>query len=676
MTDAPAGTPPPEDDRTRVVARPGQPAQPTQLTQPTGGGDTGATVITAGTASLPGASGTSATPVTSPATGSGPHEAGLLPVGSRLAEFEITRIIGQGGFGVVYEAWDHDLERVVAIKEYLPTSLSTRQHDGTVVPLSERHRETFDLGMRSFINEARLLAQFDHPSLLKVYRFWQERGTTYMVMPFYRGDTLREALVAIPAGVDEAWLIRIMDGVTQALAVMHQANCYHRDIAPDNIILLEGSGRPVVLDFGAARRVITDKTQAITVILKPGYAPIEQYAEMPDMSQGAWTDVYALAAVMHVAVCGRAPPPSVARLLSDSYVPLAGNDILRKRYSLRLLQAIDAGLGVRPEQRPQSMAELRAALDLEVGHSIAPTPRTQPPSGARSGSSNANADAATVIGNPGNAGNTGGRKAPSPAPAPRAPADAGKGAGGGKAVAALASLAVVAAVAGGGWWWWQGRAVGDDAASAGKQSSTAGTTVTTAPPSQPEAKVAEAPPTPPPPPPPPPAPRTPTDSLQSLAAGAAPGFDVTAAPKKAEVAIGKDRLAFEVRSKREGFVYVFLLSSGGEMFLLFPNLLDKYNKITAGGTLALPRASWPMDAGGPAGTDQFAVLVSEHERDFSAAGVQNDGVFPVFPLPVLAALEATRGTGPSPLLGKPVCTPAGAPCNDVYGVANFKIVEK
>lgn len=623
------------DDRTRVVPKPGQ---------PTTTGDTAATVITAG-----------ATPVTSPATGT--TDAGLLPVGSRLAEFEVTRVIGQGGFGVVYEAWDHTLERVVAIKEYLPTSLSTRQNDGTVVPLSERHRETFDLGMRSFINEARLLAQFDHPSLLKVYRFWQEKGTTYMVMPFYRGDTLREALVAIPAGVDESWLIRIMDGVTQALAVMHNANCYHRDIAPDNIILLEGSGRPVVLDFGAARRVITDKTQAITVILKPGYAPIEQYAEMPDMSQGAWTDVYALAAVMHVAVCGRAPPPSVARLLSDSYVPLAGNEILRQRYSLRLLEAIDAGLGVRPEQRPQSMAELRAALDLEVGHSIAPTPRTQPPSGARSGNSS-NADAATVIAS---GKSRAGGKAPAPAPT----------SGGGKSnktVAALVSVAVFAAAAGGGWWWFQGRTGGNTNADDTK-------VVTTTPAPPPDTKIAEAPPAPPPPPPPPPAPRTPAESLQSLASGAAPGFEVTATPKKAEVAIGKDRLAFEVRSKREGFVYVFLLSSGGEMFLLFPNLLDKYNKITAGGSLSLPRASWPMDAGGPAGTDQFAVLVSEHERDFSAAGVQNDGVFPVFPLPVLAALEATRGTGPSPLLGKPVCAP-GAPCNDVYGVGNFKIVEK
>lgn len=565
------------DDRTRVVPR----------TTPL---DDSATVITSGQPTRTNSPLFAPTnPPTNPATGPSqgtPHEAGLLPVGSRLAEFEITRIIGQGGFGVVYEAWDHTLERVVAIKEYLPSSLSTRQGDGSVVPLSERHRETFDLGMRSFINEARLLAQFDHPSLLKVYRFWQERGTTYMVMPFYRGDTLRQALVSIPAGVDEAWLVRIMDGVTQALGVMHGANCYHRDIAPDNIILLEGSGRPVVLDFGAARRVITDKTQAITVILKPGYAPIEQYAEMPDMSQGAWTDVYALAAVMHVAVCGRAPPPSVARLLSDSYVPLAGNEILRQRYSPQLLAAIDAGLGVRPEARPQSMAELRAALGLETSQSIAPpahpSQHSRGTSAAPGPNSRSGGGGKTVV-------------LPS-APAP----SAGTRPGGNKTAVALVSVALLAAAA---------------------------------------------------------------------------GFEVTASAKKPEVAIGKDKLAFEVRSKRDGFVYVFLLSSGGEMFLLFPNLLDKYNKITAGSPLALPRASWPMEAGGPAGTNQFAVLVSEHERDFGASGVQNEGVFPQFPLPVLAALETTRGSGPSPLLGKPVCAP-NTPCNDVYGVANFKIVEK
>ncbi|RYZ08067.1 MAG: serine/threonine protein kinase, partial [Comamonadaceae bacterium] len=424
----------PDGDRTQVVTRPPQPGQtaPGAATGMAPGaarpGDD-ATVI-----SVPG-TGFSAPPTRSapPAThGGGTAEAGVLPAGSRLAEFEITGLVGQGGFGAVYEAWDHALERVVAIKEYLPVSLSTRQADGSVVPLSERQRDTFDLGMRSFINEARLLAQFDHPSLLKVYRFWQERGTTYMVMPFYRGETLRQALAAIPSGVDEAWLLRIMDGVTQALGVMHGASCYHRDIAPDNIILLEGSGRPVVLDFGAARRVITDKTQAITVILKPGYAPIEQYAEMPDMSQGAWTDVYALAAVMHVAVCGRAPPPSVARLLSDSYVPLAGNALLRERYGERLLTAIDAGLGVRPESRPQSMAELREALGLEPAQTGAPSrPAVRVPA----------------------------RPAPVPAPPPAsAPSSSSSSSSSSarRAVLAAAAGLAVAGLGGAAWWWRRG----------------------------------------------------------------------------------------------------------------------------------------------------------------------------------------------------------------------------
>lgn len=580
-------------------------------------------------------------PAPPPAAGGG-AETGTLPAGSRMAEFEITHLIGQGGFGAVYEAWDHTLERTVAIKEYLPTSLSTRAHDGTVSPLSEKHKETFDLGMRSFINEARLLAQFDHPSLLKVYRFWQERGTTYMVMPLYRGQTMRQALAAMPAGVDEGWLMRVMDGVTQALAVMHNANCYHRDIAPDNIMLLEGSGRPVVLDFGAARRVITDKTQAITVILKPGYAPVEQYAEMPDMSQGAWTDVYALAAVMHVAVCGRAPPPSVARLISDSYVPLAGNEVLRQRYSVRLLEAIDHGLQVRPEARPQSMGELRAELGLEETTTIAPLRS----SGARSGAAPAAA--------------RGPKTTPQPMPAP-AP-----GTGGNGRLLAAGGVLALAVIGGGTWWWMQGRK--------------ADTVVASAPPpvAVPAAPAPAPEPPPPAPPAPPPAPavrRTPLQSLEALGAGATAGFGVTATPRKAEVAVGKDKLDFEVRSQRDGYVYVYLLSSGGEMFLLFPNLLDKYNKITAGSTLSLPRASWPMNAGGPPGTNHFAVLVSQNERDFSESGVQNDGVFPQFPLTVLSALESARPGGPTPLLGKPVC-PSGSGCQDVYGVGTFKIVEK
>ena len=604
-----------------------------------------------------------APPVRAPAAPPAPSSAaessgqsGVLAVGTQVAEFEITSLVGQGGFGIVYEAWDHTLERVVAIKEYMPSSLASRQDNGTVVPLSQRHQETFDLGMRSFINEARLLAQFDHPSLLKVYRFWQEKGTTYMVMPLYRGDTLKQALAQRQGDVDEAWLLSVMDGVTQALAVMHGAQCYHRDIAPDNILLLEGSGLPVVLDFGAARRVITDKTQAITVILKPGYAPIEQYAEVPDMAQGAWTDVYALCAVMHVAITGRSPPPSVARLLNDGYQPLAGNEALGQRFSRQTLAAVDAGLAVRPQDRLQSMAELRAALGLRAdGRTLA---------GAAAVAAAAPVLAALRAGT-GVAGNAGQKPSSPPAVPSASP----------KRTPLFAGLAVLALVLGGAGWWWQGQqADAPGAAPApGTTSATSPTPVAQAPAAAPASSGALAPV---PPPAPAPAPVfSPSRSLGNIVAGASPGFEVKTVVARPEVRVGKDRLEFQVQSNRDGFLYVFLLSSGGDMFLLFPNALDKRNRVSAGASVALPRASWPMEAGGPPGTNEFVALVSAHERDFRKAGMQQDGVFGQFPLPILGALEAAQPQAPSPLRGEPQCDGA-APCTDAYGAVLFKIVEK
>ena len=574
-----------------------------------------------------------------PAESSG--QSGVLAVGTRLAEFEITSLVGQGGFGIVYEAWDHTLERVVAIKEYMPSSLASRQDDGTVAPLSQRHQETFDLGMRSFINEARLLAQFDHPSLLKVYRFWQEKGTTYMVMPLYRGDTLKQALAQRQGNVDEAWLLSVMDGVTQALAVMHGAQCYHRDIAPDNILLLEGSGLPVVLDFGAARRVITDKTQAITVILKPGYAPIEQYAEVPDMAQGAWTDVYALCAVLHVAITGRSPPPSVARLLNDGYQPLSSQEALGQRFSRQTLAAVDAGLAVRPQDRLQSMAALRAALGLRAdGRTLAGAAAVAAPASATI--------RATAAG--------GGKVAAQPVASTRTSTRAPLWAG----------LAVLVLVLGGAGWWWQGHQA--DAPQAAP-----GTPVAQETAAAPASSGAVAPV---PPPAPAPAPVfSPSRSLGNIVAGASPGFEVKAVVARPEVRVGKDRLEFQVQSNRDGFLYVFLLSSGGDMFLLFPNALDKRNRVSAGASVALPRASWPMEAGGPPGTNEFVAMVSAHERDFRKAGMQQDGVFGQFQLPILGALEAAQPQGPSPLRGEPQCE-AAAPCADAYGAVLFKIVEK
>jgi serine/threonine protein kinase len=559
----------------------------------------------------------------------------LLAIGTRVAEFEITRLIGQGGFGVVYEAWDHTLERTVAIKEYMPTALANRQPDGSVTPISAKHKETFDVGMRSFINEARLLAQFDHPSLVKVYRFWQERGTTYMVMPCYQGITLKQALID-KRDVNEKWLLDIVDGVTQALAVMHRASCYHRDIAPDNIMLLESTGLPVVLDFGAARRVITDVTQAITVILKPGYAPIEQYSETDDMTQGAWTDVYALSAVMHVAVTGRSPPPSVARLLNDRYVALAADPELLTRFQPRILQAIDAGLGVRPESRPQSMQAFRHALGLG---SLDLTVAKPSPHGALS------------------------HKAPNTSN-PDKTGDAAAGKSTSKNYIKWASITIpLVLIVAAGLWWSQSStpattvAAGKDAASIQAAPATQAT-ITPAVSAAPPAQVFDA-----------------SRSLKDVLSGASADYAVGAKPLKAEVQIGKDKLEFQVQSNKAGFVYVYYLSTSSEMYLLFPNALDKRNKIEAGATMSLPRPSWGMEAGGPAGTDEFVVLVSERERDLKATGIQYDGVFGQFSTKILAALEVGRPAGQPLLAGAPVCEGA-APCKDLYGANSFKITEK
>src|SRR5258706_7729232 len=270
-----------------------------------------------------------------------------LPVGTSLGEFELTEVLGEGGFGIVYLARDNSLPRGVALKEYMPSALAARTAGANVSVKSERHRETFEAGLKSFVKEAGVLAQFDHPSLVKVYRFWEANGTAYMVMPFYEGITLKQQLKEMGAAPNEAWLMELLGPLTEALEVIHAEQCYHRDIAPDNVILLKGNNRPLLLDFGAARRVIGDMTQALTVILKPGYAPVEQYAEVPGMKQGPWTDVYALSALVYWIITGKTPPPSVGRMLNDTCLRLA--DVADGRYSRPFLEAIDRGLVIRPE---------------------------------------------------------------------------------------------------------------------------------------------------------------------------------------------------------------------------------------------------------------------------------------------------------------------------------------
>ncbi|MEO6281331.1 serine/threonine-protein kinase [Roseateles sp.] len=303
------------------------------------------------------------------------HALLALPKGTRFGELEILGTLGVGGFGIVYLARDHSLEREVAIKEYMPSQFAQRDGRSQVSVRSLSMRDTFELGRRSFVNEARLLARFDHPSLLKVYRFWEANGTAYMAMPRLVGQNLREARRALATPPTEAWARRVFDAVLGGLEALHAQNVWHRDVAPDNIFLPADGSTPILLDFGAARQAIGDRTQVFTAILKPSFAPIEQYAEAASLKQGPWTDFYALAAVMHDLLTGRPPPPCTARAMGDELAPLAVDG-----YSPAFLAAMDWGLRVPPHQRPQNVAAWREVI---AGRASVPPAQAAPARPAR-----------------------------------------------------------------------------------------------------------------------------------------------------------------------------------------------------------------------------------------------------------------------------------------------------
>ena len=670
------------DDKTVIVPHPPEPGS-----QPVG-------VDPAGSDSSDSAT------IVPPAAVAGVESHHALSVGMRVAEFEIKGLIGEGGFGIVYLAHDTQLGRNVALKEYMPASLASRGSNAEVTVRSERHKETFLAGLKSFVNEARLLAQFDHHSLVKVYRFWEANSTAYMVMPYYDGVTLRDALRAKNAPPDEAWLRALLTSLVSALDVMHRAQCYHRDIAPDNILLLKDSGRPLLLDFGAARRVIGDMTQALTVILKPGYAPVEQYAEVPSLKQGPWTDIYALAAVVYFAIVGKTPPPSVGRMMSDSYVPLATQ--ASGRYSPAFLRAIDHALAVRPEERPQSMqafaAELGLALSAQDGTHDEPAALSSPRTAAPAASSGVPAREASSALSPGTAGRDNlGASPPGATVAGAEPTTSRRS-------TAIAVGAVVVGLAGlGGWFAMRPSTktappvvavTGSDhpAASEAQHAQTvpppapstpqvAGNAMQTpsasGPASAPVSTAANTaanttansiPDTTPALPP-----YTPGGELDRIVSLADPSISVKALSRITTARISKDHLQFSVGSNRAGYVYVFMVDPAGQYLMLFPNGLDKNNAIAAGQTLSLPRASWPMMAGAPAGPNHFLVLVSSAPRDFSDGGLHGESVFADFPEDAQRAAAIRRTVSYSPFAGKPRCATGASRCPDTFGAATFTI---
>jgi TPR repeat protein/serine/threonine protein kinase len=313
-----------------------------------------------------------------------------LPVGTVLdGSYRIVRVVGTGGFGITYEAEDIALSTKVALKEYYPDEFGDRDARLSVRPKSERHKQTFEWGRQSFLKEARTLARFEHPSIVRVARVFEAHSTAYMVMGFERGQSFESWLKGLGRPPTQAELDAIVAPLLAALQVMHSANFLHRDIAPDNIIV-RADGSPVLLDFGAARRSVAEMSRAMTGIVKAGYSPHEQYASDARL-QGPWSDLYALGGTLYRAVTGFPPEEATLRVDEDRMAPatLAAKGTYRPGF----LEGIDACLKVRHSDRPRSVAQLRPML---LGSGSAPTSRAKRSVGVKAPSKTPSVSPASV----------------------------------------------------------------------------------------------------------------------------------------------------------------------------------------------------------------------------------------------------------------------------------------
>jgi serine/threonine protein kinase len=280
-----------------------------------------------------------------------------LQVGQVISDYRIESVLGQGAFGITYLAMDTMLNRKFAIKEYYPREFAHRDSTLTVHAAgSKDDQDTFKWGLQRFLDEARLLARFDHPNIVAVRRFFGANGTAYLVMDYCEGISLDE-LIKKNGPLGEKDLNKIIAPLLDGLKQVHASNFLHRDIKPANIFI-RADGSPVLLDFGAARQELVNHSKSVTSLVTPHYAAFEQYSTQG--KQGPWTDIYGLAATLYRAVTGERPLDSPDRIMEDTLVPLSVRS--KGKYSNTLLNAIDKGMAVRPVDRPQSIPEWEEQL--------------------------------------------------------------------------------------------------------------------------------------------------------------------------------------------------------------------------------------------------------------------------------------------------------------------------
>ena len=290
-----------------------------------------------------------------------------LANGTHLENYEIKGVLGLGGFGITYMAFDNNLQREVAIKEYLPDGLALRSSDSnTLTPKTTSLLDDFEYGLSRFLDEARTLARFNDPNIVRVTRYLTANGTAYLVMDYEKGESLASYLKRSPELPSEETVRALLIPILKGLRTVHAQDFLHRDIKPANIFLRQ-EGPPLLLDFGAARQALNSQTQALTKMVTPGYAPLEQYHSVE--KQGPWSDLYGLGTTMLHCLCGFAPPSATERIASiydDGTDPIDDVfEVVQRSYSVQLHDLVKWMVKPQPKERPQTTEEVLKFLGVE-----------------------------------------------------------------------------------------------------------------------------------------------------------------------------------------------------------------------------------------------------------------------------------------------------------------------
>ena len=281
-----------------------------------------------------------------------------LPIGTVLnGRYILDKVLGQGGFGITYEAQDYQTKGMVAVKEYFPDSIVARSGSVVVPAHSRQSEETFLYGKKCFLDEAKTLAALNgNQGVVNVYTYFEENGTAYFAMEYIDGISFQQYINCNGGKLQWDIAIKTLIPIMNALSVVHGKGIIHRDIKPENIIL-SNDGSIKLIDFGSARYSMGEKSQSLDVMLTHGFAPWEQYSR--HRRQGAYTDVYALAATLYYAVTGAVPPDSVDRVEVDELIlPRRLNANIPEESERSLLKA----LSVKPNDRYQNISEFMDAL--------------------------------------------------------------------------------------------------------------------------------------------------------------------------------------------------------------------------------------------------------------------------------------------------------------------------